>query len=433
MIELLEILKTFDGVEYLIRETKTRRVESYNIKKQTEMEREIETTLISLTLFVVFCEEGKKYRGSYNTEIHPGTDASELKNIIEQGVYAAGFVKNEYYPLVSPTPAKPAKVKELDTAKALADLQAAFFASDNHTTGHISYSEFFITQKDVRIVNSNGVNVGYTTHSAFIETAVHMPSAEGGEIEICEAYRFSLDDVSVAAKMLQDRVAHLFAVAEKKAAALSTPSVGDINILLSGECLSTFFSYYRSCANAQMIYQLLSTFKEGAQVQGEGVSDRITIILDPHLEGSSSSCPYDESGLPLESHKILEDGKLLKYWGNTRFASYLNITPTGNIANVRVTGGTATDAELRGEPYLELVSFSDFQVNPITGDFGSEIRLGFYFDGKATVPVTGGSISGNMAKVQGGLRMSAQQKQFDAYLGPATVCMRGVSISGVEM
>jgi len=87
---------------------------------------------------------------------------------------------------------------------------------------------------------------------------------------------------------------------------------------------------------------------------------------------------------------------------------------------------------LRKEPYLELVSFSDFQVDSITGDFGSEIRLGYYFDGKTTVPVTGGSISGNMAKVQGGLKMSSQTRQYNSYHGPATVCMRGVSISGVE-
>jgi len=428
---LLSTLKTFDGVEYLIRETKTRRVESYNIKKQSEMGREIETTLISLTLFVVFDEGDKKYRGSYNTDIHPGTSADELNNIIKQGVYAAGFVKNEFYPLVSPTQSQPIKSHKLDTSKAIADLQTAFFISDNHAAGHLSYSEFFITRNDVRIINSNGVDVSYTTHIAFMETAVHMPTADGGEIEICEAYRFSLDDVNMAISMLQDRVAHLFIVAEKKAAAKPTPSVGDINILLSGECLSTFFSYYRDCANAQMIYQQLSTFKEGTQVQGEEGSDRITLSLDPHMEGSSHSRPYDDHGMPLKNHTIVEAGKLIKYWGDVRFASYLGIAPTGNINNVRITGGTATEADLRSEPYLELVSFSDFQANPVTGDFGSEIRLGFYFDGETVTPITGGSISGNMAKVQDGLRMSVQEKQYNNYVGPATVCIRGASIAAV--
>ncbi|MCL2362294.1 MAG: metallopeptidase TldD-related protein [Defluviitaleaceae bacterium] len=429
---LVNTLKSFDGVEYLIQETKTRRVESYNIKKQSEMSRKIETTLISLNLYVVFDEGGKKYRGSYNTDIHPGTSTDELENIIKEGVYAAGFVKNEYFPLVSPTPAQPSKSRELDTSKALAELQAAFHASDNHPTGCISYSEFFITREDVRIINSNGVDVGYTTHRAFVETAVHMPSTEVGEIEITEAYRFSLDDIAAAAKSLQDRVAALFTVAEKKAAAKPTPTVGDINILLSGECLSTFFSYYRRCSSAQMIYQQLSTFKEGTEVQGGENSDRINVILDPNMPGSTQSRPYDDQGLPLESHKIIEGGKLLKYWGDTRFASYLGLTPTGNVSNVHITGGTAKETDLRKEPYLELVSFSDFQVNPVTGDFGSEIRLGYYYDGNNITPVTGGSISGNMSKVQDGLRMSAELRQYNDYKGPATVCMRGASISGVS-
>ena len=437
--QLLETLKTFDGVEYLIRETKTHRLESYNIKKQTEMQREVETTQLSLTLYVVFDgkdEDGKekKYRGSYNTEIHPGTNADKLRDIISQGVYAAGFVKNEYYPLVSPsaqptgTPCPP----QVDSAQALADLQAAFYESDSHSQGHISYSEFYITQNHVRVINSSGVDVSYTTHNAFVETAVHMRSADTGEIEICESYRFSLHTgIATAAAMLKRRVAELFATAAQKAVAKPTPTVGDINILLTGECLATFFSYYSECADAAMVYQQLSTFKEGTAVQGSGTSDRITLTLDPHMEGSAHSRPYDDLGQPLTSHTIIADGKLLKYSGSTRFAYYMGIDPTGIISNIRVSGGTAQDADLRKEPYLELVSFSDFQANPITGDFGSEIRLGFYYDGITTVPVTGGSISGNMAKVHDTLRMSVEERQYNDYHGPATVCIRGASISGV--
>ena len=436
---LLETLKTFEGVEYLVRETKTHRLESYNIKKQSEMRREVDTTVLSLTLYVVFNEkdeadEEKKYRGSYSTEIHPGTDGDKLREIISQGVYAAGFVKNAYYPLVSP--AAPAEEKPcvpaIDSAQAMADLQAAFYESDNHSAGHISYSEFYITQNRVRIINSNGVDVSYTTHNAFIETAVHMSGTGTGEIEISDSYNFSLHmGIDAAASMLKDRVAQLFATAAQKVVAVPTPTVGDINILLSGECLATYFSYYKDCADAQMVYQQLSTFKEGTEVQGGGKSDRITLTLDPLMQGSSNSRPYDDLGLPLEGHTVIKGGKLIKYSGSTRFAHYLGIAPTGIIDNMRITGGTVKNADLRQEPYLELVSFSDFQANPITGDFGSEIRLGFYHDGKTTVPVTGGSISGNMAKVHDTLRMSVEEKQYNDYLGPATVCIRGASISGV--
>jgi len=437
---LLDTLKSFDGAEYLVRETKTRRLESYNIKKQSEMLREVETTKLGLVLYVVFDEDGKKYRGSYNTEIHPDTSSAELREKIEQGLYAARFVKNEYFELVPPSPHKAEPMGETDAVQALADLQTAFYAGDCREGGHLSYSEFFVTRNDVRIVNSAGVDVSYATYNLFAETAVHWKGRQEKEIEIYESYETSLPlaspaDTSLACNMLKDRINRLFAVAEKKSVARPTPHVGDINILLTGECLVLFFDFFRIRANAQMVYQQFATYKEGAMVQGQDQSsgcDRITLTLDPKLEGSSYGSPYDEHGQPLETHTIIRDGKLLKYWGDTRFAGYLGIPPTGNIHSFRVTGGTAGGEDLRRGPHLELVSFSDFHADPVTGDFGSEIRLGFYFDGEKTVPVTGGSISGNMAAVQDTLRMSAEERQYNHYRGPATVCIRGASISGVE-
>ena len=314
------------------------------------------------------------------------------------------------------------------------DLQAAFYENDNHAGGHLSYSEFYITVSDIRVLNSNGVDISFTSHKVFVETAIHWRGEQETEIEISESYSFSLPaNISDACEMLKARIAHLFTVAKEKSIAVPTPKVEDINILLTGECLATFFNYYSNRSNAGMIYQQMSTYEAGVQVQGKNpeTCDRITLILDPTMEGSSFSRPWDEHGLPLTSHTIIQGGKLLKIWGDTRFSSYLNIPATGNISNVCVTGGTATQAELRRGPYLELVSFSDFQTNPITGDFGSEIRLGFYHDGEKTVPVTGGSISGNMAAVHDTMRMSKEERQYNHYRGPATICIRGASISGV--
>ncbi|MCL2404218.1 MAG: metallopeptidase TldD-related protein [Defluviitaleaceae bacterium] len=436
---LLDTLKTFEGVEYLVSETKVRRVESFNIRQKSEMRREVVTTDIALTLYVDFCENDESgnqvnYRGSYSVDIHPGTSAEELHEIITQGVYAAGFVKNAYYPLApaSTEPAVQNHSLDINISQALESLQVAFYECDVHDKGHISYSEFFITQRDERKINSNGVDVVYTTYNAFVETAVHWSGENTGEIEVCESYRFSLDmGIDAAKAILKERVNELFLTASKKAEAVPTPVVGNINILLSGECLGTFFSYYRSLANARLVYQQLSTFKEGENVQCGGQSDKINLMLDPYMVGSTNSRPYDDDGLALQNHNIIADGKLLKYSGDTRFASYLGIEPTGNITNMHITGGTVSGADMRKAPYLELVSFSDFQVHPITGDFGSEIRLGFYYDGTTIVPVTGGSISGNMAKVHDSLRMSKEEKQFNGYKGPAVICITGASISAV--
>jgi len=51
--------------------------------------------------------------------------------------------------------------------------------------------------------------------------------------------------------------------------------------------------------------------------------------------------------------------------------------------------------EMHAVPYIEPVMFSDFRLDSMTGDFGAEVRLAYYFDGKNVTPVTGGSISGS--------------------------------------
>lgn len=436
MDKLLAVLKTFDGVEYTVRAVETRRAERYNIKKETEMSRQVTVCHLYLTLYKVFEEDGRTYRGSYATEIHPTATEAEMREVITQGLFAAGFVKNEYYPLPTPAdatlpPAETAAVSDLlqrDAASVIQSLQEALHEEDVRAQGHLCYAEIFLSQNKVRIVNSNGVDVSYAEGDIYVETAVHWRGENGAETEIAEMYRFN----DGGAEGLRNHIRQLFTEAEQRAAARPMPVLPDINILLTGKCLSEFFGYYYTQTDAQFVYRKLSTFEIGQQVQGVTTGDRITLTLDPFLPGSTQSRPYDNDGRALTRHTIIQDGKLLKCWGNTRFAHYLQIAPTGSIANIHITGGTATDAELRAEPYIELVSFSSFQMNPVTGDFASEIRLGYYFDGEKTVAVTGGSVSGHIKKVQAGMRLSAAERQYDHFRGPASVLIRGASIAGVE-
>jgi len=431
---LLAALRTFPGTDWLIRQTTVRRLESYNIGCRNEMEREVRTVTLALTLYVDFNEEGKSYRGSYVMEVRPGWSGEELRKAIAEGIFAAGFVKNPRYPLVEPAGSqteagdRSGKERLPDLARCLADLQDAFHSVRPESgNGRISYSEFFLTDGRVRILNSRGVDAAFSSRTLYAETAVHV-GPQDGETEIFESYGMSVEDPLRAAEILKERLAALFAVAEQKFHAEKNRAEGKVNILLSGECLARFFGYFRTCTDAQMIYQKLSPLEPGRPVQEGG--DPITLTLEPELPGSSLSRPFDEDGLALKPRTPIRDGKFLEICGNTRFAGYLGIAPSGAIANIHVTGGTASVEELKKEPYLELVSFSDFQMNPITGDFGSEIRLGFFFDGTATVPVTGGSISGSMAEAMKGLRMSRQERQYDNFLGPETVCVKGVSVGG---
>ena len=111
-------------------------------------------------------------------------------------------------------------------------------------------------------------------------------------------------------------------------------------------------------------------------------------------------------------------------------ASYLGIKkPTGMIPNVVVKHGSKSIKEMKNEPYLECVKFSSFQVDHYSGFFGGEVRLGYYFDGEKTYPVTGFAISGNIHNLKGSLVFSKEIETKVRYKGPKAVEIKGMKIA----
>ena len=88
--------------------------------------------------------------------------------------------------------------------------------------------------------------------------------------------------------------------------------------------------------------------------------------------------------------------------------------------------------ELKSAPYLHIVSFSDFQMDSMSGHFGGEIRLALLYDGEKVTPVTGGSVNGSILAVQGNMLFSRERYQNDEYDGPYAVRIEGVEVAGTE-
>ena len=100
--------------------------------------------------------------------------------------------------------------------------------------------------------------------------------------------------------------------------------------------------------------------------------------------------------------------------------------------NIRVTGGSKSAEELRSGDYIEIVEFSDFQVDEMGGDIAGEIRLGYLHRGGETLIVTGGSVAGNMEDAIKEMTFSKELIQYDRALIPAVTCLKGLRITGVE-
>lgn len=426
--EVLSNIKGIDG--WKINEEKGESSELFFVKQELDMNRGKKVHKYKVTVYKNFEIGDDKFTGSSTINISPNMDVNEIKEDIEEAVFAASFVKNQYYPLVKPSdidqPKMRSKFFEAPISKWLPDLTEAIFKSDNKDRGNINSAELFLNKKWNRIINSEGLDISYDSYSGNLELITNW-TEEGEEIELYRDISFS----DYSPDMIIEEVENMLNMSKEKALATPTPSLKNQNIILTGDPVKEFFGYYYIHANAQSVYEKISTLKLNENIQGEDIKgDLVTITLDPFMKNSSSSRPYDNDGFSLKEVPIFKNGILENYWGDQRHSSYLGIEPTGRIENFIVDGGSKSVDELKSDTYLELLAFSDFQMNPLTGDFAGEIRLGRYYDGSKVVPVTGGSISGNIKEVHKNMYLSKELQQDNNYIGPKSIQLFNINVSG---
>ena len=426
IINILSDIKGLDG--WKINEKTTESKEIFFIKKNIDMVRSKDVQHISLTVYKDFEEDGVKYRGSSLVDIHPTMGEEEIREVIEGAVYSAGFVKNKYYPLVKPSYVKTGEIENTFDKDSLSNwisrLSKEAFVSDKHEKGWINSLELFLDKNKHRIINSEGVDISYGSYRGELEFITNWQEA-GEEIELYEDLLFS----DYQENFIIDAVDEMLKISRDKALAIPTPQLKDIPIILTGDPVKEFFDYYYSKSSARAIYEGTSTAKIGESIQGPEVfGDRISMFLDPDLKNSILSSPFDGEGQKLSKVEIYKDGILKRYWGNKRFSHYLGIETTGFIQNIVVGGGSKGLSELKEGKYVELIAFSDFEMDPVTGDFAGEIRLGWYNDGNKTIPITGGSISGNINEVHGDMYLSKEIQNRNNFMGPKSMKIRNVDI-----
>ena len=209
-----------------------------------------------------------------------------------------------------------------------------------------------------------------------------------------------------------------------RAQAEKSPENGTCDVIISGQDLRELLEFFLERANAGAIYPKYSDYKIGTKAQGENIEgDALTIDL-------SSTVPYNSEGISIKDRRLLEKGEVKSIVGNSRFCYYLGVEPTGMYDTLKVEKGKVSLEEMKKKECLHCVNFSGLEVDYMTGDFGSEVRLGFLCkDGKET-PVTHFSISGNLYDVVGKLTLSSDGFRESGYDGPFAVRIPGLSVAG---
>ena len=419
MDKIIKVLKNNDKVSaWKINAVTTKSTELFYVLDKLETTRGTDVTEYRVTIYAD--KDGK--RGSAAFAVYEYMDEAELAEKIENNLYALSFAMNEYYDIPSPenveiTESK-SNLKDRPFTEIAEDVVRAVFAADTYKEGYLSATEFFLSEKTERVVNSNGVDVSAKSYSGRIEL---IPSWEKGdeEVEIYHMAKFeSFDAAAVTAEVDE----HLRMARDRfEAKNISEVNVPDgIKVLLQNDEAGRVFGYFVGDLQYNMKYQKANKFEVGQNLQGNNVTgDRLNIKLVPYYENAMASRAFDSDGVVLKEVSLVEDGIAKAMWGTYRFGYYLGEKrPTGDLPVVVVTEGTKSFKDMTKEPYIRCAVMSGIQVESRSGYFGGEVRLGYYYDGEKEIPITGFSISGNMNRSAGTMVYSSETYTSERYHGP---------------
>lgn len=401
--------------------------ELFFVKKQLDTRRTKDVRKYEVTVFrdVEAKDGGKPGRGFTSIPVLPSMDGQQLEEELKGAYYAAQFAANPYFDLPDPVQApmveEAGELAQAPLARSAGKMARALFGPDVHEDAFVNSAELFVWRVCRRILSSEGTDVSFVNSGVDGEFVVQCKEPE--DVEIHNQFEYdALDEEALSAK-----VAEALTFVRDRARAKRVLKSGKYDLILSGNAVMEVLSYYRDRSAAGMVYPKYSTWKPGDDVQEEAAGERLALTL-------RAFHPYSPEGIPTgEDLPLLEDGKLLAWHGPNRFCRYLGVKPTGNYQKIACGNGTVPFEELKKGPCLWAVTFSDFQMDAMSGHFGGEIRLAYLIEADGTVtPVTGGSVNGSILEAQKDLTFSTDRYLTAWYDGPYAVRLSGVSVAGTE-
>lgn len=411
------------------------RQERYYIGNRAEQARTVDDLRYSLTVYVDSSEDEKKFRGETTITIQPSFTLNDCMTKIRQAVFAASKSRNAWFALPEPCAPKVtlpvSGFKTLSPADQVEVVRSAFFSAAEQFQGsaRINALEIFITKEQRRLLNSRGVDQVSEIWKGYSEFVVEADSPSG-TVELFDDIEFSEPDTARLASCITTRLAEV----RDRAIATPMPQLRDIPVILRGKEAEEAFAWFYGNSRTETIFSKASAFEIGKNIQvsdsSESVVEPLDLWAEPVIAGLPSSTAFDSDGFALERTIVIEGGILKTLTGSVRHADWLGVPRKGAFPLFSVSPGSLRLEEMHAQPYLEPVMFSDFRLDSITGDFGAEIRLAYYYDGEKVIPVSGGSISGSLSTLKSSMRRSAEIAVASQSRCPVALMLTGVTITG---
>ena len=416
---LLNVLKSSAADAWEVTDSTEKGWEFYFIRHSLDQHRVKDVRSFGVKVYKKFDD----CLGSAQATIPADASEAEMCSTVEGLCRDASYVRNPFYtlnrPAVSPAPASEAE--PIDLEKISGDFIRALSSVPETETEDLNSYEIFAGAVSRRFLNSEGVDVTDVYPSSMVEAVVNARK-DGHEIELYRLFHSGTCDKAQLTQELTEALAY----GRDKLITSPTPNLGKADVVFSTDPAKELYLYFIDRLAADMVYRGMSDWKLGDAVAPESM----TVRAVKTLPNSSRNTAFDGEGAPIRDLTLIGGGKAAAYWGSRQFSQYLGLESSFAASNFAVSGGTESAEDLRSGDFLEVVEFSDFQADAITGDIAGEIRLGYLHQGGKVTIVSGGSVSGNVKELLSGFRFSKETRQYDTLLIPAVTRLQGATVTG---
>lgn len=424
MEKYIEILKSCGADAWEIQDTKTRGWEFYFIGHRLDQNRAKDVEHINLKVYKL-SEDGQSL-GIASAEVSPTDNEETIRKTAENLVYQASLVKNKPYQLNQPEEAKLQEAEIKPLAMEAESFIKTMLGIEETGTEYLNSFEIFVNQNEQRLITSEGIDITQSYPTSMLDLVVNARKEEH-EIELYRLYHLG----SCEPEQIKRDVEELLQFGKDRLLAVSTPQLEHTPVLLSTDAALSVYEYFLSNLDAAYLLRGMSSYEIGKPIAEDIQGDRITIRSARTLPGSPCNFAYDEEGAVIRDEVLMEESVPKKFVGSRKFSQYLGLEDSFMVSNWCVSGGRKSADELRTGKFLEIVEFSDFQVDSMTGDIFGEIRLAYYHDGEGNVtPVSGGSVSGSMLDNIAHLQMSGETRRYANAEIPSVTRLENVIIAG---
>lgn len=433
--KIVAALKTRDLAGWTVRHVTSRGAQVYAVPTEIEARRAVNDESYKIDLLCnTKAADGSAAVGAGNATLLPGGD---INKAIDTATAVAGLVANPPYGLPKPAPLPQVELVDAglkaDSVGALSALMDELrTAAAEHKAIRLTSAEAFGDVISTHLVNSNGIDAEQEETSIHMEFILQSKKGERNSETYKELTRRRTADFDIKSRVDERARATLDLLDTEAAPTFEGPVVlrGEaLATLMVGDSLSPSVLLVRSAADAK--YAKISSWEIGESVfSEEPKGDPLTMWANGTIPYGVASNRFDANGIPASRVEIIRDGKLVTFSASQKYADYLKIPATGQFGVVELPAGKTPMAGLLAEPYIEVSMFSWFNPDPITGDFATEIRLGYLHENGTVRPFKGGQLIGNVLTALSDCHWSQETGFFGSYVGPLGVRLNKLKVAG---